>query len=170
VRLSLRKAACSSMAPPSSTGNPGSVYTNCETALAVVELPRNGVSGNLPLVERLSIFTSTLHSQVQRSAAFCAQVAKARCVAAIDRRGGALLQERHYDFNIRNQRQFGKKLRYIHRNPLKRGLCEHPGDWEWSSFRNYAMGIEGRVKNESEWAARNREHEAELPHSSQKKA
>jgi hypothetical protein len=32
VRLSSRKAACSSMAPPSSTGNPGSVYTNCETA------------------------------------------------------------------------------------------------------------------------------------------
>ena len=34
VRLSLGKAACSSMAPPSSTGNPASVYTNCETALA----------------------------------------------------------------------------------------------------------------------------------------
>jgi hypothetical protein len=34
VRLSSRKAACSSMAPPSSTGNPGSVYINCETALA----------------------------------------------------------------------------------------------------------------------------------------
>jgi len=35
VRLSSRKAACSSMAPPSSTGNPGSVYTNCETAVAL---------------------------------------------------------------------------------------------------------------------------------------
>src|SRR5580658_6038975 len=34
VRLSLRKAACSLMAPPSSTGNPGLVYTNCETAVA----------------------------------------------------------------------------------------------------------------------------------------
>jgi hypothetical protein len=34
VRLSSRKAACSSMAPPGSTGNPGSVYTNCETAIA----------------------------------------------------------------------------------------------------------------------------------------
>ena len=30
VRLSSRKAACSSMAPPSFTGNPGSVYTDCE--------------------------------------------------------------------------------------------------------------------------------------------
>jgi hypothetical protein len=33
VRLSSRKAACSSMAPTSCTGNPGSVYTNCETAI-----------------------------------------------------------------------------------------------------------------------------------------
>jgi putative transposase len=80
------------------------------------------------------------------------------------------LQKRHYDFNIRNQRQFGKKLRYIHRNPLKRGLREHPGDWEWSSFRHYAMGIEGRVKIESEWAARKREWVEQQPHSSQNKA
>jgi hypothetical protein len=29
------EAACSSVAPKRSTGNPGSVYTNCETALAV---------------------------------------------------------------------------------------------------------------------------------------
>ena len=38
VRLSSRKAACSSMAPPSSTGNPGSVYTNCETASVPLHL------------------------------------------------------------------------------------------------------------------------------------
>jgi hypothetical protein len=37
VRLSLRKAACSSMAPPSFTGNPGSVYANCETARLLKE-------------------------------------------------------------------------------------------------------------------------------------
>ena len=36
VRLSSRKAACSSMGLPSSTGNPGSDYTNCETAVEVV--------------------------------------------------------------------------------------------------------------------------------------
>ena len=59
-------------------------------------------------------------------------------------------QKRYYDFNIRNQRQFAKKLRYIHCNPVKRGLCERRDDWEWSSFRQYAMGIEGRVEIESE--------------------
>src|SRR6266705_5879135 len=44
-------------------------------------------------------------------------------------------QKRYYDFNIRNYQQFVEKLRYIHRNPVKRGLCERLEDWEWSSFR-----------------------------------
>jgi hypothetical protein len=34
VRLSSKKVACSLLVPPTSTGNPGSVYTHCETALA----------------------------------------------------------------------------------------------------------------------------------------
>jgi putative transposase len=86
-------------------------------------------------------------------------------------------QKRYYDFNTRNYPQFVEKLRYIHRNPVKRGLCEDPEDWEWSSFRHYATGCEGRVQIESEWTARKRERAAgelspvvELPHSSQKTA
>jgi putative transposase len=86
-------------------------------------------------------------------------------------------QKRYYDFNIRNHRRFAEKLRYIHRNPVKRGLCERPEDWEWSSFRHHATAIEGCVEIESEWTARKRERAAgrlclpvELPHSSQNKA
>jgi putative transposase len=86
-------------------------------------------------------------------------------------------QKRYYDFNIRNHLQFVEKLRYIHRNPVKAGLCERPEDWEWSSFRHYATGCEGRVEIESEWTARKRERAAgrlcaavELPHSSQNRA
>ena len=86
-------------------------------------------------------------------------------------------QKRYYDFNVRDYAQFVEKLRYIHPNPVKAGLCERPEDWEWSSFRHYATGGEGRVKIESEWTARKRERAAgklcpavELPHSSQRKA
>ncbi len=86
-------------------------------------------------------------------------------------------QKRYYDFNIRNYAQFVEKLRYIHRNPVKRGLCERPEDWVWSSFCHYATGCEGRVEIESEWTARKRERAAgtlspvmELPHSSQNRA
>ena len=90
---------------------------------------------------------------------------------------GHFWQKRYYDFNIRNYLQFVEKLRYIHRNPVKRGLCDRPEDWQWSSFRHYASGAEGRVEIESEWTARKRERGAgrlcgavELPHSSQRQA
>ena len=70
-------------------------------------------------------------------------------------------QKRYYDFNIRNYAQFVEKLRYIHRNPVKVGLCERPEDWEWSRFRHYATGCEGRVEIESERTARKRERAVE---------
>ena len=86
-------------------------------------------------------------------------------------------QKRYYDFNVRNYAQFMEKLHYIHRNPVTAGLCERPEDWEWSSFRHYSMGCEGRVEIESEWTARKRGRAEgklppaiELPHSSQKRA
>ena len=66
-------------------------------------------------------------------------------------------QKRYYDFNIRNDRQFAEKLGYIHRNPVKRGLCDRPEDWEWSSFLPHATGCQGRVEIECEWTARRRE-------------
>jgi putative transposase len=92
-------------------------------------------------------------------------------------RTAPLKQKRYYDFNIRNHPQFVEKLRYIHRNPVRAGLCERPEEWEWSSFGHYATGGEGRVEIESEWTARKRERAAGklcpaigLPHSSQKTA
>ncbi|HEX8927171.1 MAG TPA: hypothetical protein VF786_15330, partial [Terriglobales bacterium] len=64
---------------------------------------------------------------------------------------------RYYDFNVHSQKKRVEKLRYMHRNPVKRGLCGRPGDWAWSIFQNYATGIEGVVEIESEWTARERE-------------
>ena len=29
-------------------------------------------------------------------------------------------------------------IEYIHLNPVKRGLCELPTDWRWSSARQYS--------------------------------
>jgi putative transposase len=45
--------------------------------------------------------------------------------------GGAehFWQKRYYDCNVRTQEQFVEKLRYIHRNPVRRGLCQRPEDW-----------------------------------------
>jgi len=60
--------------------------------------------------------------------------------------GGPFWQARYYDFK-----------RYIHRNPVKRGLVESPEQWAWSSFRHYISGVEGMVEIESQWTARKRE-------------
>ena len=73
---------------------------------------------------------------------------------------GVFWQKRYYDRNVRDEREFVDKLRYIHRNPVKAGLCERPEDWSWSSFRHYALREKGVVEIESEWTARDRERRA----------
>jgi putative transposase len=65
-------------------------------------------------------------------------------------------QAHYYDFNVSSQEKFVEKLRYIHRNPVRRRLVAKPEDWKWSSFRHYQTGARGIVEIESEWTARDR--------------
>jgi putative transposase len=69
-------------------------------------------------------------------------------------------QRRYYDFNVYTEAKTVEKLKYMHRNPVRRGLVTKPGDWPWSSFRHYATAKPGTVEIESEWTARRRELEA----------
>jgi putative transposase len=62
-------------------------------------------------------------------------------------------QAHSYDFNVSSHDKFVEKLRYIHRNPVRRGLVAKPEDWKWSSFRHYQTGMRGTVEIESEWTA-----------------
>lgn len=71
---------------------------------------------------------------------------------------GPFWQKRYYDLNVRNYRQFTEKLRYIHRNPVRRELCARPDEWPWSSFRHYAERKRLEVEIESEWTAEDREN------------
>ena len=70
---------------------------------------------------------------------------------------GAPFWQPRYDFNVWSEEKRVEKLRYMHRNPVKRGLVERPEDWPWSSFRHYATGVESVVEIESQWTARKRE-------------
>ena len=72
-------------------------------------------------------------------------------------------QARYYDFNLWSERKFVEKLRYIHRNPVKRGLVVRPEDWAWSSFRHYASGEAGSVEIESQWTTRKLEQAGIFP-------
>jgi putative transposase len=71
--------------------------------------------------------------------------------------GAPFWHPRYYDFNVWSEAKRVEKLRYIHRNPVKRGLVERPEDWLWSSFRHHATGADGPVEIESQWTARRRE-------------
>jgi putative transposase len=59
-------------------------------------------------------------------------------------------QERYFDSNIHGEAARSEVIRYIHRNPVVRGLVEKPEDWPWSSFRHYEI--------ESFWTSWRREH------------
>ena len=65
--------------------------------------------------------------------------------------GGHFWQARYYDFNVLTHAKYVEKLRYMHRNPVKRGLVERPEDWRWSSYRHYLTGEEWIVKIDSPW-------------------
>ena len=67
-------------------------------------------------------------------------------------RTGPIWQKRFCDFNVSSSEKRIEKLRYMHRNPAKRGLVTAPEDWKWSSFRAYACDEGGLVRaNCQEW-------------------
>ena len=54
-------------------------------------------------------------------------------------------QKRFYDFNVYTRKKVIEKLRYMHRNPVARGLVLAPDQWKWSSARFYMYGEIGPV-------------------------
>jgi putative transposase len=64
-----------------------------------------------------------------------------RAVSAQDH----IWQHRFYDSVVFTEKKRVEKLRYMHRNPVKRGLVLGPQQWPWSSFCDYAEGRHGPV-------------------------
>ena len=46
-----------------------------------------------------------------------------------------------------------QKLDYLHLNPVRAGLCQHPADWKWSSCRAYLPHKLGDLPIEIDWQA-----------------
>ena len=55
-----------------------------------------------------------------------------------------------YDENLFSPDKIWDKIDYIHANPVRRGLCEHPIDWKWSSARAYEESnrVDGNGNND----------------------
>ena len=48
-----------------------------------------------------------------------------------------LWQRRFWEHQIRDERDLGRHLDYIHYNPVKHGLVADPADWPWSTYHRY---------------------------------
>ena len=48
-------------------------------------------------------------------------------------------QTRYHDFNVFTHNKRVEKLKYMHRNPVTRGLVLNPEDWRWSTYRHYLL-------------------------------
>ena len=55
-------------------------------------------------------------------------------------------QARYYDFNVFSEEKRLEKLKYIHENPVTRGLVGFAENWDWSSARWYLCGEVGPVR------------------------
>jgi putative transposase len=66
---------------------------------------------------------------------------------------GRFWQSRFYDFNLWGQQKEVEKLKYMHRNPVVRGLVASPEHWRWSSCRSYAYREAGldRINDWTWW-------------------
>jgi putative transposase len=85
---------------------------------------------------------------------------------AVQRTERPFWQRRYYDFNLYGARKLIEKRRYIHRNPVTRGLVKEPDEWKWSSFHHWWTGQPGIVEIESHWTARRREGAGIVPQNS----
>ncbi len=50
---------------------------------------------------------------------------------------GRLWQPRFWEHWLRDEEDWRRHLDYVHYNPVKHGLVAAPGEWPWSSFRQF---------------------------------
>ena len=55
-----------------------------------------------------------------------------------------------YDRNVIQPRSAYEQIEYMHNNPVRRGLCQRPEDWLWSSAADYAGLREGPLRIDRE--------------------
>ncbi|RLS39685.1 MAG: hypothetical protein DWH81_08050 [Planctomycetota bacterium] len=54
--------------------------------------------------------------------------------------GDRFWQPKYYAVEIYSRQKLEEKLVYMHQNPVRAGLVEHPTQWLWSSARWYLEG------------------------------
>jgi REP-associated tyrosine transposase len=142
---------------------PAAFAGDCSTQVSAQKMGAN-LGHRASLAEAMHYLKLSFAKRARRlrssSSSSCTQVSAQRTGANLGHIPGSFWEKRYYDRNVRDYPEFTVKLRYLHRNPVKRGLVRAPEEWKWSSFRHYALREIGVVEIESEWTARDRERKA----------
>ncbi|MGA7572873.1 MAG: transposase [Terriglobales bacterium] len=145
---------------------PAAFARDCSSRGSQVSAQRTGanlghLSDSATLAEAMHYLKLSFAKRVRRFRSSGSQVSAQRTGANLGHpTSGSFWEKRYYDRNVRDYEEFTVKLRYVHRNPVKRGLVLRPEEWKWSSFRHYALREIGAVEIESEWTAGDRERKA----------
>ena len=46
---------------------------------------------------------------------------------------------------MRHEREFNERMKYLHLNPVKKGLVKRREDWRGSSYNNFATACSGAL-------------------------
>ena len=110
----------------------------------VRQLYRFAVVGYVVMPEHIHLLVS---EPERKDLSIVMQVLKQRVSRKLLKAGQtAFWQARFYDFNVWTAKKESEKLKYIHRNPVTRGLVASPELWRWSSFRSYRYRERGLVE------------------------
>jgi putative transposase len=110
-----------------------------------------------PVYDIGDILNSIKQSVVRRALPFVRRESPAFLARMEDRQPSGLTHYRFwqrgggYDRNVVEVATLYRLIEYVHANPVRRGLCERPEDWYWSSAADYAGVRTGplRVDRES---------------------
>jgi putative transposase len=98
----------------------------------------------------LRAYTRAVNNQQKRSGSIYRRATKAECITKSDEianaflntaEGGSLIHQ------IFEKEYLQTCFNYIHNNPVKAGLSQNPGDWEFSSYLDYCGLRKGTLVN-----------------------
>ena len=74
----------------------------------------------------------------------------------------SIWQEKVKSVDLKSEKFVQQKVNYIHMNPVRAGLCDHPAKWRWSSYHAYLPHDVGDVPIEMDKQAYWTEEELRL--------
>jgi putative transposase len=66
--------------------------------------------------------------------------AHARAFNKCHGRRGALFESRYTDTAIKDEAHLYSAIEYVHHNPVRAGMVQHPADWPWSTYPGCSLG------------------------------